>query len=96
MLSLFPYSGVSSCFPNFSLTYAIIVPPQWSFLLFFHFFVHLHFVSYNIDNVLMFGVLWSLLNEQVRHMFDEIDYIREAKNADRFASLYASRPSKFS
>ncbi|XP_008220623.1 PREDICTED: uncharacterized protein slr1919 [Prunus mume] len=33
------------------------------------------------------------VNEMVRHMFDEIDYIREAKNADRFASLYASRPS---
>ena len=31
----------------------------------------------------------SLWNEQVRHMFDEIDYVREAKNAERFASLYS-------
>lgn len=36
------------------------------------------------------------LSEQVRHMFDEIDYILEAKNAERFASLYASHPRKFS
>ncbi|KAM5564624.1 hypothetical protein ABKV19_018941 [Rosa sericea] len=32
------------------------------------------------------------VNEMVRHMFDEIDYILEAKNAERFASLYASHP----
>ncbi|XP_031121456.1 uncharacterized protein LOC116024649 [Ipomoea triloba] len=30
------------------------------------------------------------VNEMVRHMFEEIDYILEAQNADRFASLYAS------
>lgn len=35
-------------------------------------------------------------NKQVRHMFDEIDYILEAQNAERFASLYALTPSKFS
>uniref|UniRef100_A0A6N2KCG5 ABC1 atypical kinase-like domain-containing protein n=1 Tax=Salix viminalis TaxID=40686 RepID=A0A6N2KCG5_SALVM len=35
---------------------------------------------------------WSILNEQVRHMFDEIDYIREGKNAERFASLYGNDP----
>ncbi|KAK8980370.1 hypothetical protein V6N11_061579 [Hibiscus sabdariffa] len=35
----------------------------------------------------------SLLNEQVRHMFDEIDYILEARNAERFASLYGDCPS---
>ncbi|KAL0890647.1 hypothetical protein Bca101_014630 [Brassica carinata] len=29
------------------------------------------------------------VNEMVRHMFDEIDYVREAKNAERFASLYS-------
>uniref|UniRef100_A0A1J3IPL0 ABC1 atypical kinase-like domain-containing protein n=2 Tax=Noccaea caerulescens TaxID=107243 RepID=A0A1J3IPL0_NOCCA len=29
------------------------------------------------------------VNEMVRHMFDEIDYIREAKNAELFASLYS-------
>uniref|UniRef100_B9ILA8 ABC1 atypical kinase-like domain-containing protein n=1 Tax=Populus trichocarpa TaxID=3694 RepID=B9ILA8_POPTR len=28
------------------------------------------------------------VNEMVRHMFDEIDYILEGKNAERFASLY--------
>ncbi|CAN1816478.1 Uncharacterized protein sll0005 [Linum perenne] len=28
------------------------------------------------------------VNEMVRHMFDEIDYILEAKNAERFALLY--------
>lgn len=32
------------------------------------------------------------VNETVRHMFDEIDYILEAKNAERFASLYSSHP----
>ncbi|KAG6474649.1 hypothetical protein ZIOFF_068587 [Zingiber officinale] len=31
------------------------------------------------------------VNEMVRHMFDEIDYILEAQNAERFASLYASK-----
>ncbi|XP_043713551.1 uncharacterized protein slr1919 isoform X2 [Telopea speciosissima] len=30
------------------------------------------------------------VNEMVRHMFEEIDYIREAHNAERFASLYGS------
>lgn len=38
----------------------------------------------------------DFMNEQVRHMFDEIDYILEAKNAERFASLYSSHPRKFS
>ncbi|KAF5743379.1 hypothetical protein HS088_TW09G01447 [Tripterygium wilfordii] len=32
------------------------------------------------------------VNEMVRHMFDEIDYILEAKNAERFASLYGCLP----
>ncbi|KAG5048342.1 hypothetical protein JHK85_009445 [Glycine max] len=30
----------------------------------------------------------ALLMQQVRHMFDEIDYVLEGKNAERFASLY--------
>jgi aarF domain-containing kinase len=30
-----------------------------------------------------------LLFQQVRHMFDEIDYVLEAKNAERFAILYS-------
>ncbi|KAJ6834206.1 uncharacterized protein M6B38_336185 [Iris pallida] len=30
------------------------------------------------------------VNEMVRHMFAEIDYILEAQNAERFASLYSS------
>ncbi|KAK7410198.1 hypothetical protein VNO78_00797 [Psophocarpus tetragonolobus] len=30
------------------------------------------------------------VNEMVRHMFDEIDYVLEGKNAERFASLYCS------
>ncbi|XP_074560730.1 uncharacterized protein LOC141816906 [Curcuma longa] len=34
------------------------------------------------------------VNEMVRHMFDEIDYILEAQNAERFASLYASKSIK--
>lgn len=29
------------------------------------------------------------VNETVRHMFDEIDYVLEGKNADRFATLYS-------
>ncbi|XP_062097842.1 uncharacterized protein LOC133803744 [Humulus lupulus] len=33
------------------------------------------------------------VNEMVRHMFDEIDYIQEATNAERFASLYGLYPS---
>lgn len=32
------------------------------------------------------------VNEMVRHMFDEIDYILEGKNAERFASLYSICP----
>lgn len=28
------------------------------------------------------------LMQQVRHMFDEIDYVLEGKNAERFATLY--------
>ncbi|EEF46833.1 uncharacterized protein slr1919 [Ricinus communis] len=32
------------------------------------------------------------VNEVVRHMFDEIDYILEGKNAERFASLYGRDP----
>ncbi|PIN13923.1 putative unusual protein kinase [Handroanthus impetiginosus] len=30
------------------------------------------------------------VNEMVRHMFEEIDYILEAKNAERFAALYGT------
>ncbi|XP_039117982.1 uncharacterized protein slr1919 isoform X1 [Dioscorea cayenensis subsp. rotundata] len=33
------------------------------------------------------------VNEMVRHMFEEIDYVLEAQNAERFASLYACGPS---
>ncbi|CAO2820350.1 unnamed protein product [Amaranthus hypochondriacus] len=33
------------------------------------------------------------VNEMVRHMFEEIDYILEGENAERFASLYASYPT---
>ncbi|KAI4337224.1 hypothetical protein L6164_015668 [Bauhinia variegata] len=29
------------------------------------------------------------VNEMVRHMFDEIDYVLEGRNAERFASLYS-------
>lgn len=37
------------------------------------------------------------MNEQVRHMFDEIDYVLEGRNAERFASLYGyTSPCKFS
>lgn len=34
------------------------------------------------------------LMQQVRHMFDEIDYVLEGKNAERFTSLYCSPASK--
>ncbi|KAK6927695.1 ABC1 atypical kinase-like domain [Dillenia turbinata] len=34
------------------------------------------------------------VNEMVRHMFEEIDYILEGQNAERFASLYASKAGK--
>ncbi|KAG8375370.1 hypothetical protein BUALT_Bualt10G0093000 [Buddleja alternifolia] len=33
--------------------------------------------------------LFVAVNEMVRHMFEEIDYILEGQNAERFASLYA-------
>ncbi|KAM7275523.1 hypothetical protein ACFE04_017389 [Oxalis oulophora] len=33
------------------------------------------------------------VNEVVRHMFDEIDYVLEGKNAERFALHYGNRPS---
>ncbi|XP_019415551.1 PREDICTED: uncharacterized protein LOC109327032 isoform X1 [Lupinus angustifolius] len=33
------------------------------------------------------------VNEMVRHMFDEIDYVLEGKNAERFASLYCTSAS---
>ncbi|CAN0860404.1 Uncharacterized protein sll0005 [Linum grandiflorum] len=33
------------------------------------------------------------VNEMVRHMFDEIDYILEGKNAERFALLYGCKSS---
>ncbi|XP_041017615.1 uncharacterized protein slr1919 isoform X2 [Juglans microcarpa x Juglans regia] len=32
------------------------------------------------------------VNEVVRHMFDEIDYVLEGRNAERFASLYGYSP----
>ncbi|XP_014502269.1 uncharacterized protein LOC106762737 isoform X2 [Vigna radiata var. radiata] len=32
--------------------------------------------------------LFVAVNEMVRHMFDEIDYVLEGKNAERFATLY--------
>ncbi|CAK9312776.1 unnamed protein product [Citrullus colocynthis] len=32
------------------------------------------------------------VNEMVRHMFDEIDYVQEGKNAERFCSLYGCQP----
>ncbi|XXG64438.1 hypothetical protein AAC387_Pa05g2394 [Persea americana] len=38
--------------------------------------------------------LMVAVNEMVRHMFEEIDYIQEAQNAERFASLYACYPGK--
>ncbi|EPS65390.1 hypothetical protein M569_09386, partial [Genlisea aurea] len=36
--------------------------------------------------------LFVAVNEMVRHMFEEIDYILEGQNADRFSSLYGSYP----
>ena len=44
---------------------------------------------------ILMDIFRSLLNAQVRHMFDEIDYILEGKNAERFASLYSICPCKF-
>lgn len=40
-------------------------------------------------------IIHCKLMQQVRHMFDEIDYVLEGKNAERFASLYCSSSSKF-
>nr|CAD1832002.1 unnamed protein product [Ananas comosus var. bracteatus] len=37
--------------------------------------------------------LLGAVNEMVRHMFDEIDYILEARNAERFATLYSNSAS---
>ncbi|KAG8656787.1 hypothetical protein MANES_03G006200v8 [Manihot esculenta] len=41
---------------------------------------------------MLMDIFRSILNEQVRHMFDEIDYVLEGKNAERFASLYGFNP----
>ncbi|THU64612.1 hypothetical protein C4D60_Mb01t28300 [Musa balbisiana] len=43
-------------------------------------------------NELPRSMLTQFGNKQVRHMFDEIDYILEAQHAEKFASLYASIP----
>lgn len=51
-------------------------------------FVHRIFTFFLMRLYMLMDILRSILNEQVRHMFDEIDYIREGKNAERFASLY--------
>ncbi|KAG2284181.1 hypothetical protein Bca52824_055401 [Brassica carinata] len=42
-------------------------------------------------DALLFHMIGGQLKrlKPVRHMFEEIDYIREAKNAERFASLYS-------
>ncbi|OAY85037.1 Uncharacterized protein ACMD2_15680 [Ananas comosus] len=37
--------------------------------------------------------LLGAVNEMVRHMFDEIDYILEGRNAERFATLYSNSAS---
>ncbi|XP_020265885.1 uncharacterized protein LOC109841358 [Asparagus officinalis] len=37
--------------------------------------------------------LFVAVNEMLRHMFEEIDYILEAQNAERFGSLYSSASS---
>lgn len=42
----------------------------------------------------VFSWVFFALSKQVRHMFDEIDYVLEAKNAERFASLYGSHQCK--
>lgn len=44
---------------------------------------------------MLMDIFRSILNEQVRHMFDEIDYVLEGKNAERFASLYGFNPCMF-
>lgn len=42
----------------------------------------------------MLNCFEQFINDQVRHMFDEIDYILEGQNAERFASLYSCGGSK--
>lgn len=36
------------------------------------------------------------VNELVRHMFEEIDYILEGQNAEHFAKLYGEKSREFS
>ena len=70
----------------------------WSASYFFCFYLFIGMFT------IMFLMRWSLymlmdgfrciLNKQVRHMFDEIDYVQEGKNADRVASLYGCYPCK--
>ncbi|KAJ6373276.1 hypothetical protein OIU76_027583 [Salix suchowensis] len=55
-------------------------------------FMHRIFTFFLMRLYMLMDILRSILNEQVRHMFDEIDYIREGKNAERFASLYGNDP----
>lgn len=44
-------------------------------------------------NYICIFFFYSCGTQQVRHMFNEIDYILEAQNCERFSSLYSSGKS---
>lgn len=68
---------------------------MWCYSVFSSCFPYVHALLYEFLTYVLRGFFFDFLNEQVRHMFDEIDYILEAKNAQRFASLYGSHQCKF-
>ena len=70
----------------------------WSASYFFCFYLFIGMFTImflmRLSLYMLMDVFRCLLNKQVRHMFDEIDYVQEGKNADRFASLYGCYPCK--
>jgi len=53
-----------------------------------------YYVLFLVYIAIALSVSHCRLMQQVRHMFDEIDYVLEGKNAERFASLYCWSASK--
>jgi hypothetical protein len=52
-----------------------------------------HFISIYIA-ITLYLIHFKLM-QQAKHMFNEIDYVREGRNVERFASLYYLSSSKF-
>ncbi|KAL5811088.1 hypothetical protein ACOSQ4_027656 [Xanthoceras sorbifolium] len=61
-------------------------------------FLSVYFITHTHIPADVVGPRFTAVHEdsahQVRHMFDEIDYILKGKHIKRFASLYGSYPRK--